>query len=97
MAAAGTYQVTMKELKGAKGQKAQVYEALAQAPGTYAEIADRLATMEGFRTKQTPERIAAYYICVLKSTGHVVEVGIPEDDKIEVAGQIITGCMATIK
>jgi hypothetical protein len=67
---AHTYARTSKNASGFSGQKGQVWAAMAQ-PGTVAEIAERLKRNPKFSTVQTPERIAAYYVCVLKKSGHV--------------------------
>lgn len=72
---AATYVRTVKALN-AKGQCAQVEAALARlgGRGTVEQIAAELANDATFRTVQTPERIAAYYVCVMKKSGHVAAV-----------------------
>ncbi len=75
MATAATYTRTSKALK-AKGQCAQVEAALARlgGRGTVTQIAAELEKDPNFSTVQTTERIAAYYVCVLKKSGHVAAV-----------------------
>lgn len=81
MAAARTYTTTSKK-SDARGQAALVYERLAQGPCTIKEVVAHLDTHPKFVTVQTSERIAAYYICVFKKSGHIVEVN-PEERKPE--------------
>jgi hypothetical protein len=73
MASAAKYQLTGKAVANLKGQQGLVVRALMDGGAqTVAEVAERIKAE--LVTVQTPERIAAYYVCVLKKSGHVVEV-----------------------
>jgi hydrogenase maturation factor HypF (carbamoyltransferase family) len=73
MATPTTYAVTTR--KGEfRGQCALVYERLRTGPCTIKEIVAHLDAHPKFVTVQTSERIAAYYICVLKKSGHIAPV-----------------------
>jgi hypothetical protein len=73
MATASRYTTTSKALKNVTGQQGLVYKALANlGSATVEELTAAIAP--DVKTVQTPERIAAYYVCVLKKSGHVVAV-----------------------
>ena len=56
-----------------KGQAKLVFDILAakSEPVAVAVVARELEANPAFKTRQTPERIAAYYICVFKKAGIV--------------------------
>src|SRR5262245_2928269 len=68
-----TYVVTGKSFTG-RGQQALVYERFAQGACDIKHVVDHLDAHPKFSTVQTSERIAAYYICVLKKSGHIREL-----------------------
>jgi hypothetical protein len=67
------YARTSKGFSG-RGQQALMVEFFDSRPNG-ADIKDAVRYLEAhpkFSTNQTAERIAAYYICVLKKSGHIV-------------------------
>jgi hypothetical protein len=74
MATPTTYSITSKAGAPAKGQAGLVYERFALGACTIKEVVAHLEGHPKFVTVQTPERIAAYYICVLKKSGHIAAV-----------------------
>ena len=62
-----------KEFSG-RGQQALVFEFFATRPngGDIKDLVRFLESHPKFSTNQTAERIAAYYICVLKKSGHII-------------------------
>ena len=73
MATANRFQLTNKKQNFRAGQQLCVYNAIARLdrPALVSEIANELENDKTFSTTQTPERIAAYYVCLLKKSGHV--------------------------
>lgn len=74
MAKAAKYVVNSLVKCENKGQAQQVYNALMSSdnsPKTCNEVAALLEENPEFKTRQTSERIAAYYICVFKKAGLV--------------------------
>lgn len=74
MATANTYRLV--KVGTFKGQCGQVQAAI-QRVGRDFRVADVVPELESdptFTTTQTPERIAAYYVCVLKKSGHLIAV-----------------------
>lgn len=72
MATPTTYARTVKVGFPTKGQAGLVYERFALGACTIKEVVAHLDGHPKFVTVQTAERIAAYYICVLKKSGHIV-------------------------
>lgn len=75
---ARTYRLTSKSGWSANGQQALVHERFAQGACTIKEVVHFLDTHPKFVTRQNSERIAAYYICVLKKAGYLEEVTVAE-------------------
>jgi hypothetical protein len=71
--------VAGKTPAGVSGQAKQVWEVLGNDALTYKEVARKLEAHPNFTTAQTPERIAAYYICVFHKRGYLQQL----DDKLE--------------
>jgi hypothetical protein len=63
---------TSKEARALKGQAAIVLEALeaANQPMTIESLA-KVIGAEALRTRQDPERVVAYYLCIFKKEGVV--------------------------
>jgi hypothetical protein len=70
---ATTYASTNRPFKGT-GQQRLVMERFHKGACTIKEVVAHLEGHPQFHTCQTAERIAAYYICVLKKSGHIVAV-----------------------
>lgn len=79
MATPTLYGTTGKSFDG-KGQSALVYERFQLGACTIKEVVAHLEGHPKFVTVQTPERIAAYYICVLKKSSHIVAVSTKVDE-----------------
>lgn len=71
---AHAYRLTGKAGWSANGQQALVHERFAQGPCTIKEVVAFLDSHPKFSTVQSSERIAAYYICVLKKAGYLEKV-----------------------
>jgi hypothetical protein len=70
-----------------RGQQALCVERFMQGPANCEELVEFLKAHPKGATTQTWERIAAYYICVLKKSGHIEEF-IGERAELEAAGQL---------
>lgn len=67
------YAVTGRSFSG-RGQQALVYARFASGACTIKEVVASLEANPEFSTVQSAERIAAYYICVLKKSGHIAVI-----------------------
>lgn len=70
-----------------RGQQALCVERFMQGPANCEELTEFLKGHPKFSTVQPAERIAAYYICVLKKSGHIEE-SLGERAELEAAGQL---------
>ena len=70
---ASRFALTSKKLAKVDGQQGLVYKTLESLGSATVEELAKAITPE-VKTVQTPERIAAYYVCVLKKSGHIAPV-----------------------
>lgn len=84
-----SYVRTRKGFTG-RGQQALVVEFFDSRPNG-GDIKDLVRFLEGhpkFTTVQTAERIAAYYITVLKKSGHITLSALSTDDYTDLYGDV---------
>jgi hypothetical protein len=80
---ATVFSLTGKKLENLTGQQGLVFRALSElSNATIEQITDHIK-VNGLKTVQNPERIAAYYVCLLKKSGHVTTSDSPAEESIE--------------